>query len=66
MLSTLFGILDLFGRYRSDIEDLASIFIHETSRAMLDRFIDPIKHAEYYSQLTSITRAAFGLNMTWV
>jgi hypothetical protein len=66
LLSTLFGILDLYGVYRTDVDELAGIFIHENSRAMLDRFIDPRKHAEYYQHLITVTKSAFDCDMTKV
>ena len=59
LLSTLFGVIDLYSRYRTDCEEVVSIWIHETNRAMLDRFISPSKHLEYFNQLRDKAREHF-------
>ena len=40
LLSALFGIVELNGRNKQNTDDIASIFVHEIARSMLDRIYD--------------------------
>jgi hypothetical protein len=61
MLSTIFGVIDLMPRFKSNRLQLGQIFIHEACRATLDRQFNPANKQILFNELVDLTCECFKL-----
>jgi hypothetical protein len=62
MMSVMFGVIELMPRFKQNRLDLGDIFIHEMSRAALDRQFDAIKREKQFDDLVEIASKCFRLD----